>query len=98
MSDFLMKESLILNTSLPKVHEDDKPEILDIRVLTNNLIEINIEIQKEKLPRWADRSSSMFYIAKMYAEQIKKEEPYDVLKSRENILPLYNQAKEQTSI
>ena len=73
-----IKETTILNTDLSKVHEDDKQGILDVRILLNNSIEIDIEIQLAEFPRWADRS--LFYVSKMYTDQIKKGQPYDVLK------------------
>ena len=73
-----IKETIILNTDLSKVHEDDKQGILDVRILLNNSVEIDIEIQVAEFPKWADRS--LFYVSKMYTEQIKKGEPYDVLK------------------
>ena len=60
------------------MHEEDKQGILDVRILMNNLVEIDIEIQVAEFPRWADHS--LFYVAKMYTEQIKKGQPYDVLK------------------
>ena len=73
-----IKETIILNTDLSKVHEDDKQGILDVRILLNNSVEIDIEIQVAEFPKWADRS--LFYVSKMYTEQIKKGQPYDVLK------------------
>ena len=73
-----IKETIILNTDLSKVHENDKQGILDVRILMNNQVEIDIEIQVAEFPKWADRS--LFYVSKMYTEQIKKGQPYNVLK------------------
>ena len=73
-----IKETIILNTDLSKVHEDDKQGILDVRILMNNLVEIDIEIQLAEFQEWASRS--LFYLAKMYTEQIKKGQNYDILK------------------
>ena len=63
-----IKETAILNTDLRKVHKEDKQGILDVRVSMNDDTEIDIEIQLNELKVWAERS--LFYLAKMYAEQI----------------------------
>lgn len=73
-----IKETQILNTNLRKTHEDDKQGILDVRILMNNKVEIDIEIQLSELKVWADRS--LFYLSKMYVEQIEKGQKYDVFK------------------
>ena len=73
-----IRETKILNTFLQKEHEDDKQGILDVRVLLNNNIEIDIEIQLSELRVWADRS--LFYLSQMYTEQIKSGDPYSVFK------------------
>ena len=73
-----IKETQLLNTNLRKMHEDDKQGILDVRILMNNLVEIDIEIQLAELKVWAD--SSLFYLAKMYVEQIESGETYKVFK------------------
>ena len=73
-----IKETQILNTSLRKEHADDKQGILDVRLLMNNDAEIDIEIQLSELNVWADRS--LFYLSKMFIEQIKPGESYRVFK------------------
>ena len=73
-----IKETQILNTNLRKEHDDDKQGILDVRLLMNNDREIDIEIQLSELKVWADRS--LFYLAKMFTEQIKPGESYRVFK------------------
>ncbi len=73
-----IKETRILNSYLQKIHEDDKQGILDVRVLMNNDTEIDTEIQLSELSVWADRA--LFYISKMYTEQIGKGQKYNVLK------------------
>ncbi len=65
-----IRETRILNTSLRKAHEDDKLGILDVRVLMNDDTEIDTEIQLSKLSVWPDRS--LFYLSKMFTEQIGK--------------------------
>ncbi len=73
-----IKETQILNTNLRKIHEDDKQGILDVRILMNNKVEIDIEIQLSELKVWADRS--LFYLSKMYVEQIEQGQKYNVFK------------------
>lgn len=73
-----IKETLILNTNLRKEHEDDKQGILDVRILMNDAVEINVEIQLTRLKVWANRA--LFYLAKMYADQISPKQNYGVFK------------------
>lgn len=73
-----IRETRILNTSLRKEHEDDKLGILDVRLLLNDDREIDIEIQLSELRVWADRS--LFYLAKMFTDQIKRGDSYRVFK------------------
>lgn len=73
-----IKDTTILNTDLRKTHQDDKLGILDVRVRLNDDTEIDIEVQLSELTIWADRA--LFYLAKMYTEQISAGENYDVLK------------------
>ena len=68
----------ISNTNLEKLHKDEKQGILDVRILMNNHTEIDIEIQLSPLNVWADRA--LFYLAKMYTEQIHSGENYTVFK------------------
>ena len=73
-----IRETQLLNTSLRKEHEDDKQGILDVRLFMNSDREINIEIQLSELKVWADRS--LFYLAKMFTDQIKPGDSYRVFK------------------
>ena len=73
-----IKETWILNTALRKEHEDDKQGILDVRLLLNSDQEVDIEIQLSELRVWADRS--LFYLSKMFTEQIRLGESYRVIK------------------
>ena len=73
-----IKETRILNPYLRKHHEDDKLGILDVRVLMNNDTEIDTEIQLAELKVWTDRS--LFYLAKMYSDQIEPGQDYNLLK------------------
>lgn len=73
-----IKETRILNANLRKGHEDDKQGILDVRILMNDAVEINVEIQLTRLKVWANRA--LFYLAKMYADQIAPKQNYGVFK------------------
>ena len=73
-----IKETQIQNTNLRKQSEKEKLGILDVRILMNNNTEIDIEIQLAAMNIWADRA--LFYLAKMYAEQISAGEDYTVFK------------------
>ncbi len=73
-----IKETILLNTSLRKTHGDDKLGILDVRVLMNDDTEIDIEVQLSELSVWAERS--LFYLAKMYTEQINPGDSYNKFK------------------
>ena len=78
-----IKEARILNPYLRKVHDDDKLGILDVRVLLNNDTEIDTEIQLSTMASWADRS--LFYVSKMYVDQIGESEDYNHFKKCVNI-------------
>ena len=71
-------ETRLLNTNLRKTHAEDKLGILDVRVLMNNHVEIDIEINLSELKVWADRA--LFYLSKMFVEQIKPGEDYSKFK------------------
>ena len=73
-----IKETHLLNTNLRKLHENEKQGILDVRILMNDNTEIDIEIQLAELKVWADRS--LFYLSKMYVEQIAPGQDYTVFK------------------
>ena len=78
-----IKATQILNTNLRREHEDDKQGILDVRLLLNNDSEIDIEIHLSQLKVWAERS--LFYLSKMYTEQISPGQGYHVFKKCINI-------------
>ena len=73
-----IKKTILLNTVLKRLHEDDKQGILDVRILLNDNTEIDIEVQLSRLAVWAERS--LFYLAKMYADQLKPGDSYHKLK------------------
>lgn len=65
-----IKKTELLNTNLRKVHENDKLGILDVRISMNDNTEIDTEIQLSELKVWSNRC--LFYISKMYTEQIEQ--------------------------
>lgn len=68
----------LLPTHLRKEHETDKLGILDVRVMLSGKIQVDIEIQLEMFDAWAERT--LFYLSKMYVQQIHKGDSYDKLK------------------
>ncbi len=73
-----IQKTTILNTFLSKTYADDKQGILDVRILMNDNTEIDIEIQLAELLAWSDRA--LFYLSKMYADQIVPGQNYSVFK------------------
>ena len=55
----------------------DKLGILDVRVLLNNKEQIDIEIQVTSSEYWAERT--LFYLGKMFVDQLKPGEDYQKL-------------------
>ena len=78
IKDTDIQSTVLMNTNLPRVHEDDKQSILDVRLTMNNNTEINIEIQLAYMSSWADRST--FYLSKMLVEQVGVNKSYSNLK------------------
>ena len=62
-----IKSTVLKNTNLPRIHEDEKQSILDVYLTLNNNTEIDIEIQLAYMKSWAERST--FYLSKMVSEQ-----------------------------
>ena len=72
-----IKETTLLPTILPKRYEEDKYGILDVRVKLVNGTQMDFEMQVEKLDFWENRS--IFYLSKMYMDQIESGQNYDVI-------------------
>ena len=70
-------ETTLLPTHLRTRHEEDKLGILDVRVLLADGTQIDIEIQVSPFLLWPERS--LFYLAKMFTDQIEKGESYERL-------------------
>lgn len=73
-----IRETTILKTDLRKVHEGDKQGILDVRILLNNDTDIDVEIQLAEQKTWTARA--LFYVCKMYADQLEEGQDYGTLK------------------
>lgn len=70
--------TVLLNTNMRKIHEDEKQSILDVRLFMNDNTEIDIEIQLSYMKTWAERS--VFYTAKMLTDQTEIDRKYSNLK------------------
>lgn len=68
----------LLPTYLRKQHKDDKFGILDVRVMLQDESQVDVEIQVIAYDYWAEHS--LFYISKMYVDQIHEGEDYGQLK------------------
>ena len=70
-------ESTLLPTHLRTRYEEDKLGILDVRVLLAGGAQIDIEIQVSPFPLWPERS--LFYLSKMFTDQLEKGKGYEIL-------------------
>lgn len=73
-----IKQTVLKNTELPRLHDDEKQGILDVCLTMNDNTEINIEIQVSAMKTWANRST--FYVAKMLTEQVGINKRYSNIK------------------
>ena len=73
-----IEETELLPTHLHREYGDDKLGILDVYVRLRNGIQINTEMQVKKFEFWNERT--LFYLSKMFAEQLRKGESYEKLK------------------
>ncbi|MCD7764228.1 MAG: Rpn family recombination-promoting nuclease/putative transposase [Lachnospiraceae bacterium] len=72
-----ISKTTLLPTILSRDSADDKLGILDVRVKLVNGTQIDMEMQVATFEAWQNRI--LFYLCKMYTEQIKEGEDYDVL-------------------
>ena len=70
-------ETQLMQTILSKESADSKYGILDVRVLMTNGSQIDLEMQVAPLEYWDKRM--IFYLSKMYTEQIREGDSYDRL-------------------
>ena len=73
-----IESTTLMPTILRKRYPEDKYGILDVRVELKSGVQIDLEMQVEAYDFWANRS--IYYVSKMYTEQIKEGEDYDKLK------------------
>ena len=73
-----IRETIVLPTELQREYADDKLGILDVRVALKDGTQIDMEMQVAYFENWDARA--LFYLGKMFTEQLKKGDPYDNLK------------------
>ena len=73
-----VRETVLLPTALRQEYPDEKLGILDVRALMEDGAQINMEMQAYPFGQWDARS--LFYLSKMYTEQIGRGDPYTKLK------------------
>ena len=72
-----VEDTILMPTILRKELEDDKYGILDVKVKLKNGIKIDFEMQVIYYDCWEKRT--IYYLSKMYTEQLKAGEDYDKL-------------------
>ena len=72
-----VEDTILMPTILRKESEDDKYGILDVKVKLKNGIKIDFEMQVIYYDCWEKRT--IYYLSKMYTEQLKAGEDYDKL-------------------
>lgn len=73
-----IKSVRLENTFLSRRSRKEKECILDVKILLNDNGKINVELQIRRLAYWDKRS--LFYLAKMYTEDLFTGQRYDRLK------------------
>ena len=71
-------ETTLLPTALRQDYPDDKLGILDVRVLMEDRQQFDMEMQVAYFEYWDARI--LFYLSKIFTDQLKKGEPYKNLK------------------
>lgn len=70
-------ETSLLPTHLEREYAEDKLGILDVHLLLKNGTHMNLEMQVKYFEYWDERV--LFYISKMFSEQLKKGDSYGEL-------------------
>ena len=70
-------ETYLMPTYLQKGKEEKKQGILDVRVFLKKGTQIGIEMQVNYFEYWDERI--LFYLCKMFTEQLMKDDPYGKL-------------------
>ena len=65
-----IRETILLPTETRRDYADDKLSVLDVRVLLEDGTQMDLEMQVEYFAFWDKRV--LFYLSKMYTEQLKK--------------------------
>ena len=78
MNPAAIESTRLMPTILRKRYPEDKYGILDVRVELRNGVQIDLEMQVESYDFWTNRS--IYYVSKMFTEQIQEGEDYDKLK------------------
>lgn len=73
-----VEEAVLMPTILRKEYEDDKYGVLDVLVKLKGGTRMDFEMQLVYFEFWENRT--LYYLSKMYTDQIKEGEDYDVLK------------------
>ena len=73
-----IRETVLLPTMLRQEYPDDKLGVLDVRVLLEDKTQIDMEMQVAYFAYWDARV--LFYLSKIFADQLKRGEPYENLK------------------
>ena len=73
-----VEEAVLMPTILRKEYEDDKYGVLDVLVKLKDGTRMDFEMQLVYFEFWENRT--LYYLSKMYTDQIKEGEDYDVLK------------------
>lgn len=73
-----IRKTTVLPTELGRDYADDKLGILDVRVSLDDGTQIDMEMQVAYFGNWDARA--LFYLSKMFTEQLKEGEPYGNLK------------------
>lgn len=72
-----IQETTLLPTILRRTSEHDKFGILDVRVMMEDKTQLDMEMQVAYFEHWDKRI--LFYLGKMYTEQLQKGDTYDNL-------------------
>ena len=73
-----IRETTLLPTILPQDYPDDKLGILDVRIRMDDGRQIDMEMQVAYFEYWDERI--LFYLSKIFTDQLKKGDPYENLK------------------
>lgn len=71
-------ETILMPTETKRDYADDKLSVLDVKILLADGTKMDLEMQVAYFGSWDKRV--LFYLAKMYTEQIRKGEDYEKLK------------------